>query len=276
MNYLISTCNCCCEEKEIFAGVKYELNEICEKVTIKLKDKYCQIDLFNSDESSTKFSYNGDNYFLINPHIENQNFACSILYDKTIISIHISKNLKITINGKVYEIDAQGINYLSYETFNKMILIYFSGERNFVVIIKGEQVTDYSYYDECNFDDKERYFMCRLHDSLNHGKVIHIFEEKVEKYLVYLDENDLCLKNEFVSCVFVDCLLVGNFKYCNNLLCESLKQKDENNIKNFFCEFDYVCYLEENVFATFKKNALAGIYKFEVNNLLISNIIELV
>lgn len=275
MNYLVSRCNCVCDEMEIVSGARYEITELEKVSTIKAFGKVYEIDFLNANNSVVKFSYNHDSYFLLNLEKGNDNFSCSILNEKNIISIYISSIIKISINGKVHEISAQGIEYSSYEIFNKIMLIYFSGERNFVVVIKGEEIVDYSYYDECNIDDKERYFMCKLHDSLNHGKVIHIFEEKVENYLVYLDENDLCLKKEFIASVFIDCLLASNFKYCNNLLCESLKQKDESNIKNFFCEFDYALNLEENVFATLKKNTLAGIYKFEVDNVSIVNIVDL-
>ena len=275
MNYLVSRCNCVCDETEIIAGARYEITELQKVAIVKAFGKVYEIDFLNTNNSVVKFSYNHNNYFLLNLKNENENFSCSVLNDKNIISIHISNSIKISINGKVYEINAQGIEYSSYEIFNKIMLIYFSGERDFVVVVKGEEIVDYSYYDECNIDNKERYFMCKLHDSLNHGKVIHIYEEKVENYLVYLDENDLCLKPEFLPCVFIDCLLAGNFKYCNNLLCESLKQKDEKNIKNFFCEFDYFVNLEQNVFAMFKKNTLAGIYKFEVDNNKIVNIVDL-
>ena len=83
----------------------------------------------------------------------------------------------------------------------------------------------------------------------------------------------MCLKEQFVSCVFLDCLKAGNYNYCNNLLGESLKQESVTNIKNFFCEFDFVYPLEENVFALIQKNTLSGIYKFEVLNSKIENII---
>jgi hypothetical protein len=73
----------------------------------------------------------------------------------------------------------------------------------------------------------------------------------------------------------VDCLLAGNYKYCNHLLSENLKQDKAENIKEFFCKFDFAFLLEENTFAMMKKNTLAGIYKFEVDNLEISNIVEL-
>ena len=75
--------------------------------------------------------------------------------------------------------------------------------------------------------------------------------------------------------MFLDCVKAGNLKYANQLLTEELKQKDVNNIKNFFPEFDCYTCISQNEFFVFKKNTLAGIYKFEIINLEISNITQL-
>ena len=136
----------------------------------------------------------------------------------------------------------------------------------------GNECLFSSYYDEVNIDSDERFFMCRLFDSLNHGMVCRIKEGMVEKYCVYLDDEDLLLKPCFVPIVFLDCVLASNFSYCNNLLCDKLKIKEKQQIKNFFPTFDFVYPIDETTVILANKNTLAGIYEFEVENSLIKNI----
>ena len=79
----------------------------------------------------------------------------------------------------------------------------------------------------------------------------------MENYLVYLDNYDLNLKEKFLPFVFLDCVLAGNFKYCNNLLCEDVKQEKDEDIKEFFPQFDWFYPLEDKTFALIKKNKTA-------------------
>ena len=44
------------------------------------------------------------------------------------------------------------------------------------------------------------------------------------------------------------------------------KLKDENSVKEFFPEFDYYYPITNEEFILIKKNTLAGIYKFEIQN----------
>ena len=169
----------------------------------------------------------------------------------------------------------EDISYSHFEHDGEFLLIYFEGKRNFIVVIYKNQLKCASFYDECNINKSEKLFLCKLKDCLNHGRVFKIANNYFEEYLVYLDEFELNLKHRFVVAVFLDCLLAKNFKYCNNLLCEDIKQKESKNIELFFPSFDYYFEADENVYILIKKNALAGIYKFEINNLTITNIIQL-
>jgi hypothetical protein len=96
----------------------------------------------------------------------------------------------------------------------------------------------------------------------------------MEEYLVYLDDEKLNLKEEFVSFVFLDCVKAKNFKYANELLCDNLKLENEKEIEKFFPEFDYFYPAQKNSFILINKNTLAGIFEFNIHNNLILNIIR--
>ena len=75
--------------------------------------------------------------------------------------------------------------------------------------------------------------------------------------------------------MFLDCLRVGNFNFCNSMLSDSIKQEDSKNIKTFFPEFDDYYPIEDNIVILFKKNAPQGKFKFELNLDKIENIIQI-
>ena len=192
------------------------------------------------------------------------------------INISISNTLNICVDGENLideEIDFS-LKYSHYEQVLEYTLLYFTGEKNYIVALKNKECVYNSFYDEVNVDQQNRTFLTRKKDALNHGIIFKIENKSHEKYTVYLDDNPLNMKSEFTHLIFLDCLLVSNFKYCNNLLAGDLKQKDEKNIKIFFKEFDYYIPFENIVF-TFKKNTLSGVYKFEIKNFEIENIINL-
>lgn len=232
---------------------------------------------FNFEETSSveTVKYKNDEYyFLFGNNIQAGN-TVQIKYQNKLVSLSISGNLIITIEGKlILDEQVEEISYSHFEIVNQHLLIYFKGKRNFIVVLKDLDLKCATYYDEINVKDGEYFFMCRLFDSLNHGKVFHLKDKVYEDYLVYLDDNDLNLKKEFTGCVFLDCVLAGNLNYANNLLIEELQQKNKENILKFFPNFDWFFPLEENVYFLFKKNTLAGIYKFEIKDNLICNIIQ--
>lgn len=200
----------------------------------------------------------------------------TIKFKNSEIAISLSENLTISIGEKILaEMPNYNLKFSHFETFNDFCFIYFLGARNFVAIIKGREIFYADYYDKIELLNDEFYFLTYLKDTLNHGKVCHISAKESEKYLVYLDDFDLNLKPEFLPHVFLDCLLAGNFKYCNALLSGGLKQSEPSEIANFFCEFDGFYPLDNLTFALIKKDAVAGIYKFEIENNEIVNISEI-
>ena len=141
-----------------------------------------------------------------------------------------------------------------------------------MVAIKETEVEYVGYIDECNIKDDEKYFMEKQCDSLNHGKVFHVAKGVCENYLVYLDDNELCLKDEFLPIVFLDCVKVKNFNYARKLT--SLTFKD-NSAFSFFPEYDFFYPLSKNRVVLINKNTLAGICEFEIKFSKIENIIML-
>lgn len=277
MKYLIPMFDCTLlgeGEKTLYSSLKYKI-QTTENFYIYNGGRIKRIDL-KSKQDASEIKLNGKQYYILLNNQETNCFFTSFKYQNKIITISCCKELVVCIEGKIIlENKIVDITYSHFEVVDNVCYIYFKGKRNFVVIIKDEKVEFANFYDEYNCQDKEKYFMCKLFDSLNHGKVVHVIEGKIEQYIVYLDDEELNLKSQFVDFVFLDCVKVGNYNYCNNLLNEKIKLSNSEEFKNFFPEFTEFYLLEEHTFALMKKNTLAGIYKFEIENCEICNIILL-
>ncbi len=279
MNYLVSKFTCFCQ-KPIFENAKYTLTDVKDEYTaLYFSNTPIYINFFNiinggKQKNVVKVNYLNDCYIFLfcAPFVDFQVHEISALNVKFFITI--SNRLTISVDGEILaELENVNLTYSHYETKKDFIYIYFSGERPAVAIFKKNALVYCDYYDELNKGEEEVYFLTRLYDTLNHGRVCKINSE-AETYLVYLDDYELNLKPEFTAFVFLDCVIAGNLKYANNLLKKEMREQDEKNIAKFFGEFNYYYPLEQNVFALFKKDALQGIFKFEMENDTISNIIE--
>lgn len=277
MNYLISKFNCYATDlnKKIIKNVKYSIKSYKSCLFFGFAGELpLYVDFNLANKNLLKVEYNNDNYFILRPtKIQDVTFT-TIKHLNVVFNITISSTLSIcTDKENLLNLEIENLQYSHFEVIGNILLIYFLGVRNFVVIIQNSQVLIASYFDEYNEKDNEKIFMVKLKDVLNHGRVFKVKDKEYQQYLVYLDDNELNLNSRFLGFVFLDCLLAKNYKYCNNLLCENIKQKKEETISNFFPEFDYYFEVDINEFVLLNKNALAGIYKFETNNLVIENII---
>ena len=277
MNYLLTRFECVIFNHEMLKlekNVKYVLGDYDGFLVCGINGEspfYFSLEL--NQKNVLKIQRNNNRYFIINSIDYGVKKCFNMTFQKYNVSISYGDYLEIVIDGNIkYSKYAPGIDYVGYEDVGDMRLIHFGGKRNFLLVIEKDNVVAGDFYDECNISNEEKFFMCRCNDSLNHGKVIHIIDKKVDNYLVYLDDNDLCLKDKFVAHVFLDCIVAGNFKYCNNLLSKELKQEAAEDIKNFFPNFDWFYPIEENCFILTNKNTLAGIYKFDIKDNLIENI----
>lgn len=279
MNYLVPMFDCEVYDEKIYglkAKVKYKIScDASEKMIVFSNHSLPFIFSLNDEsEQIVKVKHSSENFYFLFPNIIKNAFFTSFNFRNKKIDISLSGELSITIEGtKVLKEDVFDVSFSHYEVVGDLCLVYFVGARNYLVVIK-EGVEFANYYDECNVNENEKYFMCRFYDSLNHGLVCHIKEKELKTYLVYLDDEELNLKSEFVCCVFLDCLKAGNFKYCNEMLCEELKLKDSKDIKEFFPQFDFFYPINEREFILLNKNTLAGIYKFETKDNLITNIVK--
>ena len=276
MKYLIPTLNCYVFDEEIVplrANVQYEIQNVKEQEVIFLENSYPVVIDFNNSKNLVKIHEKNNEYYFFFPQSSNTFFITKFNIQSHEVIISLSDCLNITIDGMLtFQEIVDNLKYSHYEIEKDLCLIYFEGKRNFIVVIKNLEVFVACYYDECNLEDGNKYFLSKLKDSLNHGLVVHIQTNVVEKYLVYLDEEELKLKQDFICFVFLDCVKAGNFKYCNELLNGDLKLKDEKLIKDFFPVFDYFYPLRENKFVLFKKNTLAGICEFVIEDCKVSNI----
>ena len=261
-----------------------------EVVELKAKTKYkildfenCLLMSENSMPTVLSFESKQKNFFKVDNHGNTFYFVFATKHADTFfttikcfsseLQMILNNNLIITKNGEIIcEVCVDNISYSHYELKGEFCLIYFYGERNYVVALNKDGVCFSSHYDEYNESEGCKLFMCRLRDSLNHGRVFKLNDKTFESYLIYLDENDLNLKKEFVPFVFLDCVKAQNFKYSNMLLCDELKLKNEQDIKLFFPEFDDFYPISESEFVLIKKNTLAGIFEFSVKNLEIVNL----
>ena len=254
-------------------GVKYEITNFEPSLVFANNTIPFVLDLKNCNQNILKVDCFKDKFFFLIPTRYSPFFHTRIKHKNNEIEIQLSSKLFITINSELKcEKDVDNLTYSHYETIGELCLIYFSGIRNFLIVVKDSFVAYASHYDECNDQEKEKYFMAKLNDSLNHGRVYHIKDGEFSTYLAYLDNEELNLKSDFVPFVFLDCVLAENFKYCNRLLKEDLQVENEEDIKEFFPEFDFYYPLDEKTFMLANKNTLAGIFEFSVENNRISNI----
>ncbi len=224
------------------------------------------------NKNITQVKFNGDNYFFAYPKPSNE-LVCFTLSDKqNYYQICLMENLTITKNGAVaFSREANNLSYIKQEMFlNNFILHFIDNSTNrkfFVVITQNKIYAD--YFDEINISKKEIYFLTRIQDCLNHGKVYHL-TQTMENYLVYLDDFDMNLKPELILPVFLDCVKCKNISYLKNLLTEETQAE---NLLKFLPEFDdyLVC---ESKAILLKKHTLVGVYAFEISNLKIENITE--
>lgn len=279
MKYLIPMFNCVVFNDEIIKlkkGVKYKIVEMGNKCGIVFG---CENEIpyaFDFEENSTnvlKVEFERNSYCFLFPHKNPNYFSTRFMFKSKEIELNLSSDLKVYLNkALICEENVENLKFSHFEIVGDICLIYFEGERNYLLVIFDDEIKFSNYYDECNCLKNEKYFMSKLNDSLNHGLICHIFDGKVETYLAYLDDDELNLKTEFVAFVFLDCVKAKNFNYCNELLCDNLKIKEKDQLEKFFPEFDYFYPLSENKFMLAKKNTLAGIYSFEIENNRISNI----
>lgn len=275
MKYIISKFKCFLYNQTSFLllpNVKYQIQEYKNNALLLTENCFPFVLNLTNSENVLKVDIDADSYYFIFPTYY-KTFCARISYKNKDLFISSGGELCLNYDGEtILSLPSVNVNYSHYEIVGELCLIYFTGERNFLIVVKDNEVLYCDYYDEYNTQDEEKYFMCKLCDSLNHGRVVHIKDKQFESYLVYLDNEDLNLKEEFVAHVFLDCLLAKNFKYCNELLYEEIKMENAENVKSFFPDFDYFYPIDNLNFILIKKNTLTGIYKFEIDNNKIVNI----
>jgi len=256
-------------------GCKYLVKDVGNmELIINKKSNACSVlDFNNSNDNVLKVKCGEDLFYFL----FNTNYRCGevveVNFKNKRFIISTSGRLKITENGVwVCDLNVDNVCYSHFEVFENVLILYFSGERDFVVAIKETELEYSGYIDECNIKVDEKYFLEKQYDSLNHGRVFHVAKGVCEKYLVYLDDNELCLKDEFLPVVFLDCVKVKNFGYARGLT--NLKFKDDIAF-SFFPEYDFFYPASQNKVILINKNTLAGIFEFEIKNSKIENIIQL-
>ncbi len=280
MRYIIPRFDCvlCCDQNIVlYKNVQYSCENVDNKNFIVFGKNNEIPFYFNfgclSSANVEKVIYKNNEYYFLNSNTNSNQGMYQFKYQNKQLCVALFENLVVSIDGEtIFYEPVENINYSHYEIKNQHCFIYFSGKRNYVVVISASEVKVATYYDEVNVKENEHFYMCRLNDSLNHGKVFHIKDKTFEDYLVYLDDFDLNLKSNFVACVFLDCLLAGNLNYANELLNADLKQDNKENLSKFFPKFDYFFPINESEVILMKKNTLAGIYSFEINDCKITNI----
>ena len=262
---------------ELKENVKYKILESDHRLGLIFTNRNNYVlDLNKKSKNILEVKIKHDSFYFLLHKPENSVCLNNFKYNSAEISVCLSSQLTISYNLEVLcEIDVDGLNYSHHEFFGDFCLLFFEGERNFVVVLKGKDVCFCSHYDECNATDKEIYFMCKKMDSLNHGEVFRVEQTSFERYLVYLDNEELCLKDEFIPMVFLDCVLAKNFKYCNALLDDKLKLENATQIENFFPSFTRFFPISSNEIILINKNTLAGIFEFTIKDSKINNIILL-
>ena len=287
MKYLVSKFPCTLIGKSsvhLDENVKYELKNIDDNICMLFGDNgelpscinFKTFEHFCSYHNILQFDFRSDNYIILYPQIVLPTTVNVLKIQNKELIISLSNELSISIDGEnILKESVSELTYSHYEMRAEYCIIYFIGKRNFVVIIKEKELCCADYYDEINITDSEIYFMTRLYDSLNHGRVYSIKDKKFDSYLIYLDEYDMNLKSDFSMSVFLDALIAKNFNYCNAMLDEDIHQSEAKSILEFFPKFDDYYPLDSTNVALIEKNTLAGIFEFHIKDNKIENIIAI-
>lgn len=276
MNYLCSTFDCCVFEKEykkIKSYAWYEI-ETNSPIVVFVENSPFLFDLKSPNKNVLEIKLGMDNLYILKKINTQQNQFVATKVDGKNFSISCGENLFVAIDGKaILNTNCSFLSFGEIKQTKSAVVILFEGDRKFFVATKQDKLLFADYYDKFKFSKSEFQFMKIEHDSLNHGTVFEISDDDAKKSLIYLDDFELNMKPEFAPNVFLDCLKVGNLKYCLNLLSSDLKQTGESGVKNFFPKFDdYLCF--DDFYFLLQKNTLAGVFKFQVSKNEISNIIE--
>lgn len=277
MNYLISRFACKMiseDDHAIYPNCRYLFDiEDLNRYIICDMDSGCfckplNYEIFHID-------YSGNRYYIMSK-LEKQLFMTTIKYKNSTLNINISDRLYITSDGELILTQCvDGLQYSHFEMRQNYLFVYFKGVRDYVVIIKNKEVKIASYYDEINILENEIVFLCKCCDCISHGKVFGINKDGVyEDYLVYISDRQI-KDDSFIGLAFMDAIIVGNYKFANNLMSDSMRLDDAGQLTDFFCECDDYIVLEKNVYATINKNTLAGIYELIITDGKIDNIIHL-
>ena len=262
-------------QQQFFCGCKYLVKNV-EKPGLLFDSKFnfCSVlDFNNLNENVLYVSCGEDVFYFLMQSSRLCGEVVEMNFKNKRYLISMCGGIKITQQGKwICDLNVDNLKYSHYEEIENILILYFSGERRFVVAIKEAELEYFGYIDECNIKDDEKYFLEKQHDSLNHGKVFHVAKGVCEKYLVYLDDNELCLKDEFLPIVFLDCVKVKNLNYARALT--NLDFKD-NSAFSFFPEYDFFYPVSKSKVILLNKNTLAGICEFEIKNSKIENIVML-
>ncbi len=274
MNYLVPMfdgilfSNCAFELKK---GVKYALN-FEDEISIVFPNFAQSFAFSNKSKNNViKVKYKADCFYFL---FCEKNFPVQVYkikHKQKDILISLSSVLTVSVDGSlICEKNVENLKFSHYEIRGDFCFVYFEGVRNYLMVIQDEKEIFANYYDELNTTEDEMFFMGKCSDCLNHGSVCHLKKNEVSTYLVYLDNEDLNLKTEFVAHVYLDCVKSGNAVYTKNLLSEELIGA---NASEFFPKFDWFYPLNETTFVLTNKNTLVGIFEFQIENNKIVNII---
>lgn len=279
MVYLLSNKDCIIDDVEIKAGAKYFLNDMenkCVRIVDKTSGKILAVNFYDLiyNASIVDFvkivEFKHDIFCILN-FFENSQSLTFNVFDE-ILYLEISNQILVCFGDckKIVKLE-NNIHFSHIEYFDKLCVLFFEGKRNFAIIIEKEKIQFVGYYDEIVLKDNDLTTLTRIEDSINHGLVTKIEKGKFDSYLVYLDENDLCLKPKFCMCVFLDCVLVENYSYIKNLLDDTLLEQIDN-LKVFFEGIKEYYPIDETHCIVIKKDAQTDIFEFSISDNKVSNI----
>lgn len=228
----------------------------------------------NDKAKKCSFNYSGNSYYILAPSYANKVYLTTIKYQNKQVQVAIGSNLCVTIDGELL-LDKQvgNIEYIQHQLINNHLIIYFTGDRAFFIIIKDNKLLAADFYDELNCEKEDVFFLKRLHDSINHGKVFCITSKGFDEYLVYLDNYDLNLKEELLPAIMLDLVRAKNYVYAKSLLKNEMQPKQAEDIGKFFLDYDDYLPITNTEFCLLKNDTFVGIVKFEIVDNKIKNIL---
>ena len=148
--------------QQFFRGCKYLIKDASKaEIIFNTKNNSCSVLNFNSlNENVLKVQSGADDFYFLFETNRSCGEVVEVDFKNRRFIISLLGGIKITENGQwICDINVDKVKFSHYEEIENLLILYFTGVREFVVVIKETEVEYFGYIDECNITDNEKYFL---------------------------------------------------------------------------------------------------------------------